>query len=172
MAGLTFAEADEDLHSSLLVEIHFEGDDREALLERFSFQRVDFLSVEQQFAVATPLVLKDASLLVGLDIRIYEPHLSLQNTTKSVGQVGATVKDAFYFAAYEFDASLAGGIDGKVKSSLPIFDRPRRLRLLLCFSRLRHDQESTRQLRNRHGIRTNSPLSLLIASDDNGSPAG
>lgn len=102
----TTTDAQQNLGSSLL-EVHLQRHKREPLLFAFQSKLDDLTLVQQQFSLATGLVIeKLAGIRVGRDLAVDQKDLAIDHVGKRFGQLKFAIAKALHLAAGQLDTAF------------------------------------------------------------------
>ena len=113
---LTFSQRYVHLGEALLVQIHAQGDDGEAILmASVLLQRAYLLLVQQQLTVAARLVVVVRAIEIGRNVHALHPNLAVVNVAERIYQRCLTQTDGLYLRARKHHARRVGVNDKVVK---------------------------------------------------------
>ena len=107
LVPLLFAAGDGefDFHFAAF-EVHARGNQRQAALLSLAEQFADFFAVREQFSRAKRGMVRVTAVLVGADVAVQEPELSVLDQAIGVLEIGLAGADGFDLGAGENDSDL------------------------------------------------------------------
>lgn len=134
----SFANADQDLSLSSIVEVDLERDERQASFLNTALDEINLLALHEQLAVSSALKGKVRGEGVRLDVSVVQPQFVVHHSTVGVCKRSATKKERFDLASGQHDASLVRVEDLIVKGRPAVLNDRGALRLFFLGGLLAH----------------------------------